>query len=378
MKIGILTFHASLNCGSMLQAFALQYILEKKYGQEVEIINYSNFGQRNYYSKWDIFPKPSVWVNDFKLLKYHKTVDRVRADYQSFIDQYLHVTPKVIKHRSGLKDIEKKYDIVIAGGDQVWNVRCRDHDVAYFLSFVKHAIKVAYSPSLGARDINSECLNPRKYERLIKDFDYLSVRELNGQKWLKKLTGLDIPIVADPTLLLSADEWRKALPIKSIDEDFILFYAFSYSQKENNIIMHKLSEKLNMPIYIIDGKSWAVNRLDNYGIKLWPQSGPLAFLNLLASAKLVLVQSFHGIVFSALFHKSFWALRNDVVMNPKDDRAKCILEQTGLIDRYVTYKSLLDLDLMNETNFDHSDSKIKELVDFSFSFIDSFINQNHD
>jgi len=57
MKIGIITFHASLNCGSMLQAFALQEILEKKYHADVEVINYSNWGQRNYYANWDLCNK---------------------------------------------------------------------------------------------------------------------------------------------------------------------------------------------------------------------------------------------------------------------------------------------------------------------------------
>ena len=64
MKIGIITFHASLNCGSMLQAYALKHILEEKYHNEVEIINYSNFGQRSYYANWDIFPRPSVLKNN--------------------------------------------------------------------------------------------------------------------------------------------------------------------------------------------------------------------------------------------------------------------------------------------------------------------------
>ena len=64
MKIGIITFHASLNCGSMLQAYALQDILSQKYRVDVEIINYSNFGQRSYYANWDIFPKPSIQKNN--------------------------------------------------------------------------------------------------------------------------------------------------------------------------------------------------------------------------------------------------------------------------------------------------------------------------
>lgn len=181
----------------------------------------------------------------------------------------------MLKRRKELDGIDKNYDIVIAGGDQVWNVRCRDADVAYFLSFVKNAKKVAYSPSLGARNINKVTLNPKKYERLIKDFDALSVREDNGKKWLKDLTGLDIPIIADPTVLLTEEEWEKALPINSIEEKFILYYAFSYSSEYNNKIMQEVIRKTGMPIYIIDGKSWAINKLDQYGIKLWKKSGPL-------------------------------------------------------------------------------------------------------
>ena len=43
-KIGIMTFHASLNCGSMLQAYALQTVLSEKYKADVEIV--LNNGER--------------------------------------------------------------------------------------------------------------------------------------------------------------------------------------------------------------------------------------------------------------------------------------------------------------------------------------------
>ena len=52
-KIGIITFHASHNCGSMLQAYALQTILEKKYDCDVELIDYINKGSRNLYGMLD-------------------------------------------------------------------------------------------------------------------------------------------------------------------------------------------------------------------------------------------------------------------------------------------------------------------------------------
>ena len=50
MKIGILTFQASHNCGSMLQAFALQYVISHKFHHECELINYANSASCMVYS----------------------------------------------------------------------------------------------------------------------------------------------------------------------------------------------------------------------------------------------------------------------------------------------------------------------------------------
>lgn len=37
----------------------------------------------------------------------------------------------------------------------------------------------------------------------------ISVREERGREIIKELTGRDVPVTVDPTLLLSRDEWRK-------------------------------------------------------------------------------------------------------------------------------------------------------------------------
>ena len=373
MKIGIITFHASLNCGSMLQAYALKHVLESKYHADVEIINYSNFGQRSYYANWDILPRPSIIKNNIKALPYYNQINEMRQDYLDFEKDYLGINSKLIKNKSGLAGIDKKYDIVIAGGDQVWNVRCRDADDAYFLSFVDKAKKVAYSPSLGARNINVECLNPQKYARLLKQFDYLSVRENNGQKWIKELTGIDVPIIADPTLLLTSQEWVKCIRTEKIEEDFILYYSFYYSNPYNDAILQEVSEKYKMPIYIIDSKQWHIHKLDQFGFRLWKKSGPIGFLSLMNSAKLVLVQSFHGIVFSALFHKTFWSLRNKVIKNANDDRARVILNQTALEDRAICYDDLMSIDLLKPVEYSAVDVRIEEMREIAFKYIESFL-----
>ena len=41
-KVGIITFHNSYNCGSMLQAYALQQVVDRITGEHSEIIDFSN------------------------------------------------------------------------------------------------------------------------------------------------------------------------------------------------------------------------------------------------------------------------------------------------------------------------------------------------
>lgn len=359
MKIGIITFHASHNCGSMLQAYALCKVLRDEYHQDAELIDFSNSGSRQMYSLWNnkMFyrsgrPNMNVWKTNVSNLFHYKAVKSVMNDYEAFSSKYLPKSKGTYKNTKQLKGIEQNYDMLLSGGDQVWNICCTDADDAYFLSFAHNVKKVAYSPSLGAMNILKYAKNPDKYRKYLLDYDFLSVRELNGQKWLKELVGEDVPIVPDPTLLLSADEWCKVLPVPQIEGKYIFNYAFSYGNEENNRILKQISDKYDLPVYIIDAKSYYRYNLEKkYGFKLYKQSGPLAFLGLMKNAELVLTQSFHGSLFAAKFNRCFWSYKNAVVRNPDDDRARCVLNQLGLIDRYQTFSDLLGMDLMQPINY---------------------------
>ena len=360
MKIGIITFHASHNCGSMLQAYALCKVLRDEYHQNAELIDFSNSGSRQMYSLWNnkMFyrsgrPIMNVLKTNISNLFHYKAVKSVMDDYEDFSSKYLPKSKGTYKNTMPLKGIEQNYDMLISGGDQVWNICCTDADDAYFLSFAHNVKKAAYSPSLGAMNILKYAKNPNKYRKYLLDYDFLSVRELNGQKWLKELVGVDVPIVPDPTLLLSADEWCKVLPVPEIEGKYIFNYAFSYGNEENNKILKQISDKYNLPVYIIDAKSYYRYNLEKkYGFKLYKQSGPLAFLGLMKNAELVLTQSFHGSLFAAKFNRCFWSYKNAVVRNPDDDRARCVLNQLGLIDRYQTFSDLLGMDLMQPINYE--------------------------
>lgn len=379
MKIGILTFHDSHNCGSMLQAFALCNILREVFNQDAEIIDFANEGSRQMYSLWNKHvlyksgkPNVDVILTNLSNLLHLKSIKKVMDDYNHFSKQYIHKSIKAYKKTSELIGIEKNYDMLISGGDQVWNIRCTDADDAYFLSFAHNVKKVAYSPSLGAMNILKYAKNPNKYRAYLLDYNCLSVREENGQKWLQELTGRNIPIVPDPTILYSVKEWCEVLPVPDLPSDFIFNYAFSYGNDDNNKLLKYISDRYNLPVYIIDARSFYRYKLgERFGFRLYEHSGPLAFLGLMKNAKLVLTQSFHGTLFAAKFNRFFWSYKNAVVRNPDDDRARCILKQLGLIEHYQTFADLKDMDLFSPIDFDSVNTRLDELRKDGLKFIEN-------
>lgn len=350
MKIGMMTFHASHNCGSMLQAFALQHTLIEKFGYDAEIIDFSNNAQRNMYGLWNKKLRPGIIKRNLKLMPYYNLIQSEIQDYEEFKKKYFVLTNKSYKKSKELSAVAEKYDLLLAGGDQIWNTRCGDADEAYFLCFNHTKPKVAYAPSLGAKNINL-IEDKDKYKKDLLEFRQLSVREPNGKKWLEQLTGKEIPIIPDPVILMNKEEWEKAIPIDEIEEDFIFCYAFSYDDTYNNRIFQEISRKTGLPIYVINSRQWGLNRLDQYGIKLYKTSGPQTYLSLMKSAKIIFSQSFHGTLFASLFEKNFWHFGNRVVVDKDDDRAMAMLQQMGLTSRYRKIDELLQQDLFEEIDY---------------------------
>lgn len=373
-KIGIITFHSSHNCGSMLQAYALQTVLEKRYGAEVEIIDFSNKGSRNLYGLFDFRLKKSALRHNLLTIRHWKLVNQYRRDYINFKEKYLHTTEHQFRNHKELESLNGKYDVIIAGGDQVWNVLCPDADDAYFLDFIHGSKKAAYSPSLGGNNLNEVVKDTQKYRRLLNEFDFISVREPNGKKWLEQLIGREVPIIADPTLLLSHEEWLQSFSIPQMDEKFIFNYAFFHNRPEANAAIQKISEEMGMPVYVLDNKSWAAYRLDKYGIKRYKMTGPIAFLTLMENAEWVLTQSFHGTLFSAMFHKNFWSYRAPSVNKPGDDRAIAILKQLGLADRYQVIDDLPNQNFTKTIDYANTDALISKLRSDAFSYLDKIMN----
>ena len=141
-KVGIITFHASHNYGSMLQAYALQQTV-LKFGFECEIINLRTHAQREMYRP---FYRQNGWRKKLKAIRYpFLAMDDVRKHrfFEKFLNQKYILSPDTYTSAEELKDANLDYDCYISGSDQIWNTSCGDFSTAYYLDFVKSGKRIA-------------------------------------------------------------------------------------------------------------------------------------------------------------------------------------------------------------------------------------------
>lgn len=340
MKIGNITFQWSYNCGSILQCMGLRTVLERA-GHDVTVVNFSSPGQRQLYSVYYPWSTPKNVIKNILCFPGRKVIEEHYRQYKQYIMAQFGYCEEPQSSSDSLRESLPPFDLLVAGGDQIWNVRCLDFHPAYLLDFAETGYKISYSPSLGATDIG-RVPEANRYAGLLKGFDGISCREPNGARRLEKLLGQEVPIVLDPTMLLSADDWRSQVARQSIpfrDGGFIFYYAFSYS-KQNNMKVQELAEQLDMPVVILDAKQWYIKRLARYkNFVLSRETGPEAFLKYVDRSAVVVTTSFHGTAFSVIFRKRFVYIENPR-HEAGDDRTSFLLERLGIEDRSISADAL--------------------------------------
>jgi len=374
-KIGLLTFHASHNCGSMLQAYALQTKLIDL-GYDVEIINFSNKGQRDLYN---IFYKNNNIKNILKNILIFPHLKRIKQNinnYNKFIKDNLKLSKMLYKNNRELIEENLDYDIYVCGSDQIWNITICDGDEAYFLPFVKKHPKIAYAPSFGAKNIQKYTTDVQKYSNYIKDFSSLSIRENNGKKWIKNLTNIDVPVLLDPTLLIEKKEYEKIeQPIK-LPSKYIFYYAPGYMESINKFVS-KVSKKYNMPVIVFNSKQYYIKGLKYKGFILPEIENPSSYLWLIKNAQLVFTTSFHGTIFSSIYRKNFWTLKNGGMFGD-DDRVKTLVEKLHIEDRLILPNFDKNFNYLEKPNYSLYENSFKHLVKSSNEYLEKALSDKNE
>jgi len=321
MKIAILTYHRSYNYGAMLQAVATRYILSHM-GHQVYFINYWPKHQSLLYKEVSIWKtiKYCLKTNPLNVLKlsYKWLWQAIRRyKYEKFISKY------ISKYYGNEK---AEYDVLLCGSDQIWRKQpiTNNYNPFYFGdNDVKANIKMSYASSMGKLPQTKEDENTIK--KLLKNLDYISVREKNLCEYIKINTPYNAIQVLDPTLLLTKEQWEDCVHIKEkmFLEPYVLVYDLGQKFDKNNIKHFANRNKLK----VIETIQW----IDFPEQQIKPATdNPADFLCLIKNASFVLTSSFHGMALSIVFNKPFY-----VTSSHNIDRFKSLLQTLKLEDRWL-------------------------------------------
>ena len=239
MNIAIVNRTNLKNFGSVLQVYALCKAVNKL-GHNVEVVWESGNMSKNFDIRFNkvikIFTKllahPSLLKTTLKTLK--GMGDAVVAPHQKqLFEEFVHsnfkrsfYSAKQIKQVASTE----RYQKFICGSDQIWSSTTLYPDPMFYLRFAPKDKRIAYAPSIGRDyipDYNQSTL--RKY---ISDIPYVSIREDEGRRLILDLTGRDVPVVADPTFLMSHNEWDKLKTDVDVPQFYILCYFLDEPSNE--------------------------------------------------------------------------------------------------------------------------------------------------
>jgi hypothetical protein len=318
-KVAIVSCYFKKNYGSMLQAFATQKILDQLGYENITICidgiarEIRNAKLKHYFfqlSDLEVIKGKLGFIKRFIFKKINKNLKNNIEIRDKMFNQFKNTHFKIskkINSRYELTQYCKNFSSVLVGSDQLWLPSNIDADY-YTLSFVPDEInKIAYATSFGMSEI------PKRQWGIARIFlnriNHISVREEAGKKIVKEVANKEIPIVCDPTLLFTAEQWEEDFPVeKKIMEKYIFCYFLGNNPTQRELV-HKIKELtgfkivalLHMDEYIRDDcdfPDYALFDID-----------PAGFVNLIRNAEYVFTDSFHGTVFSALHQKKFFTFR---------------------------------------------------------------------
>lgn len=337
MRIGILTLPLHTNYGGILQAYALQTVLERM-GHQVVVLDTPR-------KKWHVplWRKPLVYgkrifkrclLGDksciiFREQKEENEYPIICQHTQSFIDKYIHL--KSIDNLCNLNSND--FDCIVVGSDQIWRPLYYADIENAFLKFAENwnIKRIAYAASFGTDRWEYTPEQTEECGRLIKSFNQVSVREKAGVEMCKRYFGIDAQLVLDPTMLLEKQDYISLLKDKSPKSNSLLLSYVLDETDEKKEIISKIAKNRGLNIFKIDANE------KNYKVSLEERIKPSVeqWIRGFYDADFVVTDSFHACVFSILFKKQFIVIGNE---ERGISRLKSLLGMFGLENRLISSK----------------------------------------
>ena len=350
-KVGVITFHAALNYGSMLQAQATQLAIERM-GHDCEIIDYRlpvmDRYDRLYCARGHGGLRGKL-LRSCYLAQSGARRERVRL-FEDYEKRFLRESVRYDSY-AALAGAAEAYDVFVSGADQIWSeqvpeLRATGGDaiLGYFLGFTERK-KISYASCIAAMKRE----NLEKYRPYLERYAALSTREQQGADTLSALLGAPVPVVLDPSMLLSKEDWAPyAGDEPLVKEPYALLYSLRCGavQRDWMRAIRAFNARHRLKIVVVA----PYFELPMPGVQNALASGPREFLNLFANAEVVFTDTFHGTAFAVDFNRPVYTIENKYWK--EDVRKSYLLRSLGMADRLIADES--DIAAVEDYRYDYS------------------------
>ena len=335
MRIGILTLPLHTNYGGILQAYALQTVLERM-GHDVCVIE-----KKRQPLRLPLWKAPlsygkrilkNLTGNPFPIF-YEQKMNReepiVGQNTDKFINKY--IKRRIVDDFSDIKETD--FDAIVVGSDQVWRPKYFNDNIENaYLRFAEgwEIKRIAYAASFGTNEWEYTPEQTERCAKLLKRFNAVSVREKSGVGLCREHFHIEAKHVLDPTMLLSADDYVKLFEVAGTPKSSgtLLCYILDETP-EKTALVNKIAEEKHLIPFRVNSK--VENPMATLSERIQPSVEQ--WLRGFYDAKLVVTDSFHACAFSILFNKPFIVIGNT---KRGISRFTSLLFMFGLMDRLIT------------------------------------------
>ena len=369
-KLGILTYHYSINEGAMLQAYALQEECQRIFPDfQVEMINYESLAAKRR-DLLNCFKKPLTLKSVTANIRRLRNLSLFKEKIFSFGSKQL-VSDD---YEDCIRFInQQNYDGIIVGSDEVWKIRKKSASAVrkfpniYWLSNSLNAKKFSYAAS--ANKTNYKKLDSKIKSFItqsFKSYSLIGVRDqLTYELVLNCLSETDkVFKVADPTLLINQFNYR---PI----EDKLKERKFDFS-KFTVILNLEVPDLCRTATSFFKERGWQVISVTAYSdyadINFVDVLDPLEWVSIINHCHFYVTERFHGTIFSISKKVPFLAIdRSKKIDKSKTSKLQSLLDDFQLTENLFTYveNSFSEEELwkkleyaLKDTDFSHVDDLI--------------------
>ena len=366
MKIGIVTLPLHTNYGGLLQAYALQTVLERM-RHEVEHLHLP-VEFPILHPTWKM---PLVWskrailkflCGEYNIPIFTHPYKWIRKNTDEFIAS--HIQPRYLNEAGWNEELANEYDAIVFGSDQVWRPIYAYPIEKYFGAFLGDSnVKcISYAASFGTEDNEYSGNQQKTCSELLKKFSAVSVREMSAVAICKERFGVDAKHLLDPTMLLSSEAYirifeqantpksRGSLAISVLDENPQIEAFIRKQSSQKSLIPFRTNSKVENP-------NAKLSERQQPPVERWLRS--------FHDAEFVITDSFHACVFSILFHKPFICIGNK---KRGMSRFDSLLNMFGLGNRLVDINDIANY-VEKEIDWGHVDNILEQKREEAFQFL---------